>query len=174
MRNIFDKESYKPVPSGDGQKLSLRAQSNGTNYQGYTFSFTEPWLGGYKPTSLSVSIFHTVNSFDWRQKDDPLRQVFFNTGATVSVGKRLKWPDDFFNINYQFSFQQYRMQNMDGGFYGFPTGFQGISYNPSMQVTLTRSSVSEPIYPTSGSKLSLFRYGFVTNLTKPCCNLYSL
>jgi len=151
-RKLLKTELWNPVPSGDGQKLSLRAQSNGTNYQGYTFSFTEPWLGGYKPTSLSVSIFHTVNSFDWRQKDDPLRQVFFNTGATVSIGKRLKWPDDFFNINYQFSFQQYRMQNMDGGFYGFPTGFQGISYNPSMQVTLTRSSVSEPIYPTSGSK----------------------
>jgi outer membrane protein insertion porin family len=153
-RKLFNTRLWNPIPSGDGQKLSLRAQSNGTNYQGYTFSFTEPWLGGYKPTSFSVSIFHTVNSFDFRQKDDPLRQVFYNTGINLSVGKRLKWPDDFFSIQYSLSFQQYRMQNMDGGFYGFPTGFQGISYNPSAQIVLTRTSISDPIYPTSGSKFT--------------------
>jgi outer membrane protein insertion porin family len=158
-RKLFHPKLWNPVPTGDGQKLSLRAQSNGTNYQGYNFSFTEPWLGGYKPTSLSVSLFHTVNSFDFRQKEDPLRQVFFNTGMNISIGKRLKWPDDFFSIQYTFSFQQYRMQNMDGGFYGFPTGFQGISYNPSVQVVLARTSVSDMIYPMSGSKFTFSLQG---------------
>jgi outer membrane protein insertion porin family len=153
-RKLFNTKLWNPVPSGDGQKLSLRAQSNGMNYQGYTFSFTEPWLGGYKPTSLSVSVFRTINSFDFRQNDDPLKQKFMNTGITLGIGKRLQWPDDFFNIRYQISFQQYRMQNMDGGFYGFPTGFQGVSYNPSASIELTRSSVADPIYPMSGSKFT--------------------
>lgn len=151
-RKLLHPKLWNPVPTGDGQKLSLRAQSNGTNYQGYTASFTEPWLGGFKPTSFSISLFHTVNSFDFRQRNDPLKQIFRNTGVNLSIGKRLNWPDDFFNIQYTLSFQQYRMQNMDGGFYGFPTGFQGISYNPSAQVVLARSSISDPIYPTSGSK----------------------
>ncbi|MBL7810651.1 MAG: outer membrane protein assembly factor BamA [Bacteroidetes bacterium] len=154
-RKLLHPKLWNPVPTGDGQKLTLRAQSNGSNYQGYTFSFTEPWFGGKKPNSLSVSIFHTVNSFDFRQRNDPARQVFFNTGATLSMGKRLKWPDDFFSIQYSLSFQRYKMQNMDGGFYGFPSGFKGISYNPSAQIILSRSSVSDPIFPTSGSNISL-------------------
>jgi outer membrane protein insertion porin family len=150
-KKLFHPGQWSPVPTGDGQKLSLRAQSNGANYQGYTFSFTEPWFGGKKPNSLSLSIFHTVNSFDFRQKTDPLRQVFMNTGFSLMYGARLKWPDDFFNLQYGFSFNQYRMKNMDGGFYGFPKGFNGVSYNPSFQLNVTRSSVSDPTYPTSGS-----------------------
>ncbi len=154
-RKLFNRKAWNPVPTGDGQKLSLRAQSNGVSYQGYTFSFTEPWFGGRKPNSLSVSIFHTVNSFDSRLKADPLRQVFFNTGINVSLGKRLKWPDDFFSIQNSISLQNYRMQNMDGGFYGFPTGFSGLSHNISFQTNLTRSSVSDMIYPMSGSSFNL-------------------
>ena len=154
-RNMFRRKSWSPVPTGDGQKLTLRAQSNGSNYQGYTFSFTEPWFGGKKPNSLSVSIFHTVNSFDFRTRQDPNRQVFFNTGMNLALGKRLKIPDDFFNIQYTLSLQQYNVQNLDGGFYGFPTGFTGKSYNFSLQTTLARSSVSDMIYPSSGSSFSL-------------------
>jgi outer membrane protein insertion porin family len=156
-RKLFNTKLWNPIPSGDGQKLSLRAQSNGTTFQSYTSSFTEPWLGGYKPTSFSVAINHMVNSFDFRQRNDPLRAALFTTSAQISIGKRLKWPDDFFNISYAFSFEQYRIQNMDGGFYGFPKGMSGISYNPSATVILSRSSISDPIYPTSGSK-------FVTSL----------
>ena len=158
-RQLFKPEKWNPVPSGDAQKLSLRAQSNGSNYQGYTFSFTEPWFGGKKPNSMSVSVFRTVNAFDFKQRDDPDRRVFFNTGMSVMLGKRLRWPDDFFSLQYVFSFQQYKVQNIDGGFYGFPTGFNGISYNPSLQLVLTRSSVSDPIFPTSGSTLTLSAQG---------------
>lgn len=154
-RKLFKPKSWSPVPTGDGQKLSLRAQSNGSNYQGYTFSFTEPWFNGKKPNSFSISLFHTVNSFDFRTKEDPLRQVFFNTGMNLSLGKRLKWPDDFFNLQYTLSLQQYNVQNLDGGFYGFPTGFTGKSYNFSLQTNFARSSVSDMIYPMSGSSFSL-------------------
>lgn len=158
-RQILHPKNWNPVPTGDGQKLSLRAQSNGSNYQGYNFSFTEPWFGGRRPNSFSVSLFRTVNAFDFRQRTDPKRQYFMNTGMSVMLGKRLKWPDDFFNLQYIFSFQQYKMQNLTGGFYGFPGGFNGTSYNPSLQVILTRSSVSDPIFPTSGSTLTLSAQG---------------
>ncbi|MBM3400254.1 MAG: outer membrane protein assembly factor BamA [Bacteroidetes bacterium] len=158
-RQVAHPKNWNPVPTGDGQKLSLRAQSNGSNYQGYNFSFTEPWFGGRKPNSFSVSLFRTVNAFDFRQRTDPKRQYFMNTGMSVMLGKRLKWPDDFFNLQYIFSFQQYKMQNLTSGFYGFPDGFNGTSYNPSLQVILTRSSVSDPIFPTSGSTLALSAQG---------------
>lgn len=154
MRKLFKTKLWNPIPTGDAQKLSLRAQSNGATYQGYTFSFTEPWLGGSKPNSLSVSIFRTINSFDYRASSDPLKKIFYNTGVNVSLGKRLKWPDDFFSIQTSLSFQQYKMQNMDGAYYGFPTGFKGISYNFSGQVVLSRSSLSDMIYPTSGSQIT--------------------
>lgn len=153
-RKLFKPKTWNPVPTGDGQKLSLRAQSNGSNYQGYTFSFTEPWMGGKKPNSLSISLFHTVNSFDFKQKNDPTHQVFFNTGMTVSLGKRLKWPDDFFSMQYVLSLQQYRFNNLNAGIYSFPSGFNGVSYNPSLQLVLARSSVSDPIYPMSGSSFT--------------------
>lgn len=158
-RKLFKPRTWNPVPTGDGQKLSLRAQSNGSNYQGYTFAFTEPWMGGKKPNSLSVSVFHTVNSFDFKTKKDPNRQVFFNTGVTLALGKRLKWPDDFFSLEYSLSLQKYRFQNLNAGIYSFPSGFSGVSYNPSLQVVLTRSSKSDQIYPMSGSQITVSLQG---------------
>jgi outer membrane protein insertion porin family len=158
-RQILHPKKWNPVPTGDGQKLSIRAQSNGSNFQAYNFSFTEPWFGGRKPNSFSVSLFRNINAFDFRQRNDPNRQYFMNTGMNVILGKRLKWPDDFFSLQYIFSFQEYKMQNLSGGFYGFPGGFNGKSYNPSLQVILTRSSVSDPIFPTNGSTLTLSAQG---------------
>lgn len=154
-RKLFKPSLWNPVPSGDGQKLSLRAQSNGGTYQGYTFSFTEPWFGGRKPNSFSVSVFHTVNAYNLLPRDDPRRQVLQNTGFSIALGKRLKWPDDFFSIQYSFSLQRYKFQNLEGQGFGFPAGFKGFSYNPSFQIVLSRSSVSDPIYPQSGSTISL-------------------
>ena len=161
-RKLMSPETWSPVPTGDGQKLSLRAQSNGANYQGYTFSFSEPWFGGKKPNNLSVMVNHTVNSFDYRLKTDPLHQSLTSTTYMVNFGKRLKWPDDFFNISLSMSFQKYSMKNMDGGFYGFPKGFNGISYNPSSTFEITRNSLSDFTYPMSGSK-----FMFSTQATPP-------
>lgn len=94
-RKLMSPETWSPVPTGDGQKLSLRAQSNGANFQSYTFSFSEPWFGGKKPNNLSVMMNHMVNSFDYRLKTDPLHQSLTSTLFLVNFGKRLKWPDDF-------------------------------------------------------------------------------
>lgn len=156
IRKLGKPELWNPIPSGDGQRLSIRAQSNGTFYQGYNFSFTEPWLGGKKPNSFSVSLFHTVNQYDWAVRTDPSRRVLMNTGASISLGKRLRWPDDFFSLQYVLSFQRYKFQNLAGSGFGFPREFQnGTSYTPSLQLVLTRNSVSNPIYPESGSQITL-------------------
>jgi outer membrane protein insertion porin family len=154
-RKLMRPETWNPVPTGDGQKLSLRAQSSGPTYQGYTLGYTEPWFGGKKPNTLSIALFHRVNGFDFLPKDHPNHRAFFNTGVEVSYAKRLKWPDDFFNLQYALSFQRYRMQNMDGSMYSFPAGFSGVSYNPTFSVVLVRNSINEPIYPTSGSNVTL-------------------
>ncbi|HEY1040008.1 MAG TPA: POTRA domain-containing protein, partial [Bacteroidia bacterium] len=104
-RNFFKKGSWSPLPSGDGQKLSIRAQSSGVYYQSYNASFTEPWLGGKKPNSLSFSIFKNVQTNGQKKRvknsegekiANPLRADINITGASVGFGKRLKWPDDYF------------------------------------------------------------------------------
>lgn len=156
-RKIFKPRLWNPVPTGDGQKLTLRAQSNGSSYESYNSSFTEPWFGGKKPNSFSVSVFHNVNKYDYLTRKDPNRKVFFNTGVNLMLGKRLKWPDDFFSIQYVLSLQRYRFQNLGGSstdVFGFPKGFDGIAYNPSVSIILSRSSVSDPIFPTSGSTIT--------------------
>jgi outer membrane protein insertion porin family len=105
-RRMFDKKAWAPVPSGDGQKVSLRAQTNGQYFQSYSASFTEPWLGGKKPTSLSLSVFHSIQSNGYN-KADVRRLALLTTGFTIGIGKRLKWPDDFFTIQYQLNLQRY-------------------------------------------------------------------
>ncbi|MCH1472838.1 MAG: outer membrane protein assembly factor BamA, partial [Bacteroidia bacterium] len=95
-RKVFQKGGWDPIPSGDGQRLSLRIQSNGPQYQGYNFSFSEPWLGGKKPNSLSVSIFHNVQSTFQFSSDRP---KFSTTGGSIAFGKQLKFPDDYFSFS---------------------------------------------------------------------------
>lgn len=161
-RKILKFKEWNPVPTGDGQKLSVRAQSNGSNFESYNTSFTEPWFGGKKPNSFSVSLFHNVNKFDFLPRTDQNRKVFFNTGVNVMLGKRLKWPDDFFSLQYVLSFQKYRFQNLGGtsnNVFGFPAGFDGVAYNPSLSLILSRSSVSDPIFPTSGSNITFSGQG---------------
>lgn len=152
-RKLFHPSDWNPLPAGDGQKLSLRAQSNGLYYQSYNASFTEPWFGGKKPNSFSVSLYKTNQSFDSRQRDDPAKQFIKITGASVSLGKRLKWPDDFFSMFYSLSFQQYNLQNANGA-YGLQLN-TGRSNNIELKTVLTRSSVNEPIFPNSGSTFTL-------------------
>ena len=96
-KNIFKKGAWAPLPSGDGQRLSLSASSNGVQFQSYNISFTEPWMGGKKPNSLTVGAYHSITS-NGLEREDPNRGVFKVTGASVGLGKRLKWPDDFFTL----------------------------------------------------------------------------
>ena len=151
-RKLLHRDLWNQFPSGDGQKLSLRAQSNGANFQSYNFSYGEPWFGGKKANNLSLSLNHSVNSFDFRQKSDPLHQVLTSSIVQLNCNSRLNWPDDFFSLSYGVAFNKYQMKNMDGGFYGFPKGFKGISYNPTLNLSLTRSSLSDIIFPMGGSQ----------------------
>lgn len=152
IRNIFNKKAWDPLPTGDGQKLSLRIQSNGRAFQSYNFSFTEPWLGGKKRNSLTVSLSKSVFRNAGFENN---RYVFSDTNklksfsATVSLGKQLKWPDDFFTLIYSVSFTQYKLRN----YALFNADFDnGTSNNLSFKIALARNSAGpNPMFPTSGS-----------------------
>ncbi len=148
-RKLFHPSLWNPLPSGDGQKLSIRAQSNGLYYQSYNFSFTEPWFGGKKPNSFTTSLYRTNQSFDARPRTDPDKRFIKITGFSLSLGKRLKWPDDYFSAFYSFSLQQYELNNANGA-YGLQLN-TGRSNNVEFKYVLSRSSVNEPIFPTGGS-----------------------
>jgi outer membrane protein insertion porin family len=156
-RNILKKDSWKPLPSGDGQKLSLRIQSNGPSFSSQNFSFSEPWLGGKKRNNLTVSLFRTklANAFD-PLTGLPLRQrannQFLRTfGASVSLGKQLKWPDDFFNLITSVNYTQYKLKDYPI----FPELDSGVSNNFNIRFQIIRSSVDQPTFPRSGSTFSL-------------------
>lgn len=153
-RKMFDPKAWSPVPSGDGQRLSLRAQTNGTFYQSYSASFTEPWLGGKKPNALSVSIFHSVQSNGYL-KGEALRSALYTTGLSVGLGKRLRWPDDFFVLQYSLNLQRY---NNEYDIYGnsyISSIPEGVSNSLSLRLVLSRNSTNQAIYPSSGSNISL-------------------
>ncbi|MEO6814020.1 MAG: POTRA domain-containing protein, partial [Ginsengibacter sp.] len=115
--NIFNKKAWQPLPVGDGQKLSLRAQSNGRQFRSYNFSFTEPWLGGKKRNSFTVSYYDTkyANAYDpttgFYNGSFADSSYIKTTGFSVSLGKQLKWPDDFFALVYQLNYQRYKLRN---------------------------------------------------------------
>jgi outer membrane protein insertion porin family len=158
IKNIFNKKAWDPLPTGDGQKLSLRIQSNGRAYQSYNFSFTEPWLGGKKRNSLTVSAYKSVfrqGGYDYSTR----RYVFSDTsslknfGVTVSLGKQLKWPDNYFTLIYSLNYTQYKLQKYP---YIFANISDGTSNNLSLKLALNRNSAGpSPIFPTSGSNFML-------------------
>jgi outer membrane protein insertion porin family len=154
IRNIMKKSSWDPLPTGDGQKLSLRVQSNGRAYRSYSFSFTEPWLGGKKRNSLTIGINNSKysNAFDpYTGQIDRARSdtnYLRTTGLSVSLGKQLKWPDDYFSLVYSINLTQYKLRNYPI----FDQNFtNGTSNNVSFKIALQRSSVFDPIFPKSGS-----------------------
>lgn len=150
-RNIFDGKTWTPLPSGDGQKISLRAQSNGLYYQSYSASFTEPWLGGKKPNSLTVSVYHNIQT-NGLSKSDPNRQSLNITGINIGLGKRLKWPDDYFTLYQGLEFRQFKSQDYNTNFLSFTSG---ISNNINYKLIIGRNNTDYPIYPRRGSNISL-------------------
>jgi len=152
LRNILKKDAWRPIPSGDGQKLSLRLQTYGTGYLSYSASFTEPWLGGRKPTSLTVSYYHSLYS-NGLPKSDTNRATFKIDGFTLGIGKRLRWPDDFFTLYQAANLMRYDLKNYSQIFsVGTGTGFFNVfSYN----IVFGRNSISQPIFPRSGSDINL-------------------
>ena len=148
-KNILNKEYWTPLPSGDGQRLSLSASSNGLQYQSYNISFTEPWLGGKKPNALSVGFYHSITS-NGLPTDDPERGFFKVTGLSLGLGKRLKWPDDFFTIYRNLNLKKYDVNN-----YSFGNFDEGDFYNISYSFVLGRNSVDQPMFPRRGSNMKL-------------------
>ena len=149
-RNLFNGSSWTPLPSGDGQTISLRAQSNGRQYQSYSFSFTEPWLGGKKPQSFTVSLYHNVQT-NGVAKNNPNRQALYITGINLGLGRRLKWPDDYFTLYQGLEFRRFNMSNYPTSFLDFTNG---LSKNINYRVVLARNSTDVPIFPTKGSQIS--------------------
>jgi outer membrane protein insertion porin family len=157
IRNILKKSSWDPLPTGDGQKLSLRVQSNGRAFRSYNFSFTEPWLGGKKRNSFTIGFNSSKfsNAFDPftgtidRARSDT--NYLKTSGFSLALGKQLKWPDDYFSLVYTLNFTQYKLRNYPI----FDQNFKnGTSNNISMKIALQRSSVFDPIFPRSGSNFT--------------------
>ncbi|WP_460538025.1 BamA/OMP85 family outer membrane protein [Echinicola sediminis] len=156
VKNIKDFSKWRPLPVGDGQKLSLRVQANGRSFQNYSFSFTEPWFGGKKPNALSVSFNHSVqrqlNLFDRNNFGDELG-FFKITGVTVGLAKRVTWPDDYFSISNSLQLQAYEFDRY-GNYFGLSYN-TGRSHSLTYNVTVSRSNVDQNIYPRVGSNISL-------------------
>lgn len=161
LRNIWKKSSWDPLPMGDGQKLSLRVQSNGKAFRSYNFSFTEPWLGGKKRNALTFSVYNTR----FGQTFDPLTGVFnqniadqrylSTTGATATLSRQLKWPDDYFSLSTGINYTRYKLKNYAIDPTNLPGFDNGIVNNLNLRIALQRSSVDFPTFPRSGSNFLL-------------------
>lgn len=152
MRNFFDPTAWRPYPSGDGQSLSIRAQSNGRIYQSYNIAFVEPWLGGSKPNTFSVSLYRSMMTNGQKRGQDS-RQSMQIDGASVGIGKRLEWPDDFFSLFTEVNYQRYDLNNYEVFRFLFKNGQSNLF---SVTTRLTRySSGPNPIYPMRGSTFTL-------------------
>lgn len=156
LANIKDRSTWNPLPQGDGQKLSLRIQSNTRAFQTYNFTFTEPWLGGKSPTSFTLGAAYTT-----------IDQSLFGGGKLgigrifTGIGKQLRWPDDYFSIQTTLNLEQINLDNYLGGTFSIQRNGQNLPIrdgkynNLSLQQSITRSSINDPLYPRRGSRVSL-------------------
>jgi outer membrane protein insertion porin family len=161
LRNIWKKKAWDPLPMGDGQKLSLRVQSNGKAFRSYNFSFTEPWLGGKKRNALTFSVYNTK----FGQTFDPItgqynqniadQRYISTTGATISISRQLKWPDDYFSLTTGLNYTRYKLSNYAIDPTNLPGFDNGYVNNLNLRVSLQRSSVDFPMFPRSGSTFLL-------------------
>ena len=167
-QRMFEKGAWRPVPLGDAQNLSFRFQTNGRYYTALSASFTEPWLFGKKPTSLSLSLYYTRQTnynpyyaqyyggyysaggsyWDSMFNADKSFEVF---GFAASLGNRLKWPDNYFVLYNGLSWQTYRLTDWYPGYFIFN---DGITHNISYTLSLNRTSTDQQIYPRQGSEFS--------------------
>lgn len=153
MRNIFDRTKYRPLPMGDGQTLALRLQAS-QFYNTYSFSFSEPWLGGQQPVQFSTSLQHTIQyRYDFFTGLADKDQSFQISGATLGLAKRLRVPDDFFQLSQSISYQYYNLINYYTGLFTFG---DGAANNLAYTINLTRNNTRiNPIFPTGGSTFSI-------------------
>lgn len=149
-RNIFNRDAWRPLPTGDGQRLSLRAQTYGRGYISYSASFTEPWLGGNKPNALSLSFYQTTHRRNLAS-DHPDYGYYSIIGSSVSLMSRLTVPDDYFFLRQAVNYQHYDILNS-------PIRFifdNGTSNNLSYSVVFGRNSKDASLFPRRGSEVSM-------------------
>jgi outer membrane protein insertion porin family len=153
LKNIFNMDAYTPVPRGDGQKLSLRLQAS-RYFQTYSFSFTEPWLGGKKPVQFSTSVSHSKQFlYDPQTRNADKDKRFNITGISLGLAKRLSVPDDYFTLSQSVSYQHYNLKNYNTGLFTFGDGY---SNNLSYTIGLNRNNTyNDPIFPTGGSNFNV-------------------
>jgi outer membrane protein insertion porin family len=157
IHNIFKKSAWDPLPTGDGQKLSIRFQSNGGAYRSYNISFTEPWFGGKKRNSLTVSLFDTrfANAYNpltgTYTSSSADTSYFRTTGVSVGLAKQLKWPDDYFQLGFTLAYARYKLHNYYIDQVNLPNFNNGFSNNLSLKIALERSSIDQPTFPRNGS-----------------------
>ena len=153
MRNFLNKKSYNPLPMGDGQNLSLRLQAS-QFYSTYSFNFVEPWLGGRQPVQFSTNLSHTIQyRYDYFTGTADKSQSFQISGLSIGLAKRLRVPDDYFQLSQALSFQYYNLNNYFTGLFTFGNG---QANNLAYTVALTRNNTyTNPIFPTGGSTFSI-------------------
>ena len=155
---LFEKGAWRPVPLGDAQNLSFRFQTNGNYYTSLNASFVEPWLFGKKPTSLSISAYYSRMTDAYYNPDYWLTGILNTTksfdvfGFNAGLGTRLKWPDSYFVLYNNLSWQTYKLNNWTNSYFAFN---DGISHNLSYTISLSRNSTDQQIYPRMGSEFNL-------------------
>ncbi len=161
IKNILHKSAWDPLPMGDGQQLSIRAQSNGRAFRSYNFSFTEPWLGGKKRDPFTVSVYDTKFANAYNPLTGTYTSASANssylrtTGISVSLGKQLKWPDDYFSGSIGLSFTRYQLVNYYISPISLPGFNNGFSHNLNVKFAIQRSSIDQPMFPRTGSNFML-------------------
>ena len=149
MRNFFKKGAWQPYPSGQNQKLSISGQTNGTYYKALSLSFTDPWLGGRRPNSFSLSGYISEQNnayYVWQTATKYYRSM----GLFAGLGKRMQWPDPYFTFYGEFGYQRYDLQ----GWNTFILS-DGKANTLSMKLVFQRSSVDSPFFARSGSEFML-------------------
>lgn len=147
------------LPSGDGQRLAIRFQASGRQFQTYSFNFTEPWLGGRRRNSFTLGLNHTLNrpglSF-WARNGGLSQDALFQiSGVSLSLLKMLRIPDDFFSLSNSLSYQIYRTRDYDYFGLGTEASRNFTSHNITFNTTIGRNSVDNPIFARRGSSVSL-------------------
>ena len=154
LRNVPRIKDWRPLPVGDGQRLSLKITANGRSFQNYGISFTEPWLGGRRPQSLTISANKSISRYSNNGTLTDLNSSLKVDNISVGFGRVLKWPDDFFTLMNTVSYTVYSVQNVNPSTYGLGCS-DCSSYGFKLNTTIARNSIDDPMYPKSGSTISL-------------------
>lgn len=162
IKNIFNKKGWNPLPTGDGQTLSVNYQSSGRAYNSENIQFVEPWLGGKKQNGLSIGFNHSKfrNGYNYYTgKWDSLLDTasFSTTGITIGYSKQLRWPDFYTQLGFSLNYTQYHLHNYQIVYTGDFASFRnGNSNDINLRISLSRNNLNSAQYPTSGSNVSAF------------------